>query len=494
MPDRSDGTIEQARLTVQLPPNVDLTGPTSLLRLPGRRRACCRRPAQQATFTVNGPLACRAGLEARIQWPHGLIAGAAGRLASLMTTSGDRCVTLALGLVISADRRGRRRCSGCWRWYRKRARPGHGPDRRLPERAAVGPARRARRHADGRESRRARRDRHDPGPGAQRSPAHRGDRRAGRRCSAASNADFQLHPVEPRRGVPARAAGAGRPVQRAGARSCSPTLKNQFYSKLPPIYKAMYKELVGSALFPRSPDSMRGGQPAPWRSSCSSWPASACSCGPPGLATARRLAAVPFAFGVPGILGFVLARRHAAQDGAGGAKHAARWRAFGRYLADLQRFGNVGQAAQRFGDYLPYAVALGVDKQYTHEFEQVEKSGQAPSLCRPTTGPAGWSGGDSGARGLSGSAGGDGRGGGGGFSGGVNAVNAGVTGSIMSMNAGLNIDDQHREQRPGQLAEQQQRRGRRRRRAEAAAAAARSRPRAAWHATCTSATDFRRAA
>ena len=61
-----------------------------------------------------------------------------------------------------------------------------------------------------------------------------------------------------------------------------------------------------------------------------------------------------------------------------GAEQAARWRAFARYMADLQRFGNVGEAAQRFGDYLPYAVALGVDQQYTRQFEGVQGTAQAP--------------------------------------------------------------------------------------------------------------------
>ena len=76
MPDRSDGTIEQARLTVQFPPSVDLSGPNILTNLYPATGGVMQAAGQQATVTVNGPLAAGQDFEARIQWPHGIIAGA----------------------------------------------------------------------------------------------------------------------------------------------------------------------------------------------------------------------------------------------------------------------------------------------------------------------------------------------------------------------------------------------------------------------------------
>ena len=53
---------------------------------------------QQATVTVNGPLAAGQDFEARIQWPHGIIAGAPAGWQVYDDQWRPR-VTLALGLI-----------------------------------------------------------------------------------------------------------------------------------------------------------------------------------------------------------------------------------------------------------------------------------------------------------------------------------------------------------------------------------------------------------
>ena len=223
-------------------------------------------------------------------------------------------------------------------------------------------------------------------------------------------------------------------------------LKNQFYTRLDGIYREMGDGLVQMGYFPATPDQMKG------RNRALALLFVALAIGSvfllPGI-NAALLFLAP-AFGLVGIVGLAMSGIMPRKTQMG-AEQAARWRAFARYMADLQRFGNVGEAAQRFGDYLPYAVALGVDQQYTRQFEGVQGTAQAPvPMFMPTYYvPWGWSPGY-GARGVGpmtgggpdfGGGGGPGPLGGGGmpdFSpGGINAMNRGITGAIEGLNTGL---------------------------------------------------------
>ncbi len=47
-----------------------------------------------------------------------------------------------------------------------------------------------------------------------------------------------------------------------------------------------------------------------------------------------------------------------------GSEAAARWKAFKAYLRDLERYGEIKTAQERWEEYLPYAIALGVAKPF----------------------------------------------------------------------------------------------------------------------------------
>ena len=47
-----------------------------------------------------------------------------------------------------------------------------------------------------------------------------------------------------------------------------------------------------------------------------------------------------------------------------GAEAAAKWRAFRRYLANLQRFDDLAAAKERWAEYLPYAIAMGLEQRF----------------------------------------------------------------------------------------------------------------------------------
>ncbi len=55
-----------------------------------------------------------------------------------------------------------------------------------------------------------------------------------------------------------------------------------------------------------------------------------------------------------------------------GAREAARWRAFRRYLQRLERYTNLHTAQVLFEQYLPYAVAMGVQKSWVRKFAAMQ--------------------------------------------------------------------------------------------------------------------------
>ena len=65
-----------------------------------------------------------------------------------------------------------------------------------------------------------------------------------------------------------------------------------------------------------------------------------------------------------------------------GAEAAAKWRAFRRYLDDIEKYEGVEEAKAIFERYLPYATAFGLDRTWVAKFASV----QAPTPSG-TSGP-----------------------------------------------------------------------------------------------------------
>jgi hypothetical protein len=64
-----------------------------------------------------------------------------------------------------------------------------------------------------------------------------------------------------------------------------------------------------------------------------------------------------------------------------GAEAAAKWLAFRRYLAEIERYDNVESAKSIFNSYLPYAVAFGLERSWVNKFASVDAP--APSWYGP---------------------------------------------------------------------------------------------------------------
>jgi uncharacterized membrane protein YgcG len=147
-------------------------------------------------------------------------------------------------------------------------------------------------------------------------------------------------------------------------------LKNTFYSKLPPIYDEMYRNLVALKYFPENPKGVR---------------------------TRNRvmgvllivLGVVLFFIGItvglllsplmmlPGVAVVIVGIGATVTAGAMprktdfGSEEAEKWRAFSRYLQQMQKYTNVQAASDKFQKYLPYAVALGIERQLITQFNSV---------------------------------------------------------------------------------------------------------------------------
>ena len=164
-------------------------------------------------------------------------------------------------------------------------------------------------------------------------------------------------------------------------------LKNEFYSSLPPIKSAMYREVGVTQVFPGKPRDCTRTQ-CRWRrwhnsAGCNSWLPLVRIRGDSQQSPDRSCNRIRHS----GPRAHIHGKRYAPEDGfrRGGIE---KWRAFRRYLENIQKYTGVAQAAAKFQQYLPYAVAMGVDQQYIRQFTNVPASA-APAMPIWYT-PIGW--------------------------------------------------------------------------------------------------------
>jgi hypothetical protein len=207
-------------------------------------------------------------------------------------------------------------------------------------------------------------------------------------------------------------------------------LKNSFYQDLSPIYAEMYRNLVAMKYFPEDPSTVRA------RNVGVGILLLVLGAGVvaaqifllEGITLFGMIPAVGLA--VTGLVRLAFAGSMPRKTDFG-SEQAQRWRAFRNYLQQMQQYTNVQAAADKYQQYLPYAVALGVDKELTRQFESV------PAAMPPYYIPVGWypypypvgtpAGGQS-MGGPGGMAGPGGPGGGGGFD---------LGGAMQSMSEGI---------------------------------------------------------
>lgn len=148
-------------------------------------------------------------------------------------------------------------------------------------------------------------------------------------------------------------------------------MKNTFYTAIPKLQSDLYDELVTEGFFSRNPNTTRnlwgalGGVllvvafgvfvlAMPFVESLSG-----------------ALMCLPFAVGLVGLVALMVAQAMPAKTRKG-AEEAAKWKAFEEYLRNLEKYQGLEEASSRFDDYLPYAVAFGLDRTWIRRFSQVD--------------------------------------------------------------------------------------------------------------------------
>lgn len=152
------------------------------------------------------------------------------------------------------------------------------------------------------------------------------------------------------------------------------SLKNQFITRLPLIRAQLYEEVVREGLFEEDPDEVRKRS----RVIGVAMLALAVPGFVIGLIVSELVAElVFFPFFVLGLLGVatLIAARSMPRRTRQGVVEAARWRAFGRGLAtsvDAERTADNGHDVRGLLErYLPFAIALGVEKDWVARFDRL---------------------------------------------------------------------------------------------------------------------------
>lgn len=142
-------------------------------------------------------------------------------------------------------------------------------------------------------------------------------------------------------------------------------LRNKFYEHIPGLNKELYAEVERQGYFTRSPDSTRnrwaiGGVIVMVLAGllfAGSWALTSLS---------PLIVCPPIALGVVGLAMSATSFAMPAKTEKG-AQEAARWKAFRRYLMDIDRYTGVEAAAQKFDEYMAYAVAFGIENQFVRQ-------------------------------------------------------------------------------------------------------------------------------
>lgn len=160
-------------------------------------------------------------------------------------------------------------------------------------------------------------------------------------------------------------------------------IRERFAQRQSKVKSALYDDLVKHGYFPRNPQHTR----AMYRGLGIGLLVASVVVGiivVGAIGEFAPLAILPFiAAGVVAIALIAVAGSMSRKTRAG-AEAAAKWLAFRRYLADIERYENVEAAKETFNRYLPYAVAFELERSWVRKFASV--NAPAPTWYGPYPG------------------------------------------------------------------------------------------------------------
>ncbi len=147
-------------------------------------------------------------------------------------------------------------------------------------------------------------------------------------------------------------------------------LKDKFYTAIPQIRKGLYKQTVENQFFRTDPDTVRG------RFAGLGIGLLVLAGGIGFLAisalseTAQGIICPFVGIGVAAVALIIVGQAMPVKTRKG-SEEAAKWRAFKRYLKDIERYTQLEEATDQFDRYLPYAIAFGVERSWINKFATV---------------------------------------------------------------------------------------------------------------------------
>lgn len=148
-------------------------------------------------------------------------------------------------------------------------------------------------------------------------------------------------------------------------------MRNTFYTAIPQLQGDLYEELVSEGLFATNPSTTR----SKWAAIGGLLLIGAVVAGFVLLGALESVSAallcLPLSIGLVGFITLTIGQAMPAKTYKG-AEEAAKWRAFEEYLRNLEKYQGLEEATAHFDDFLPYAVAFGLDRSWIQRFKQVE--------------------------------------------------------------------------------------------------------------------------
>ncbi|NDJ53990.1 MAG: DUF2207 domain-containing protein [Chloroflexi bacterium] len=156
-------------------------------------------------------------------------------------------------------------------------------------------------------------------------------------------------------------------------------LRERFYSHIPGIEKALYKEVVKEGYFEESPEKVRQRYTALGVAGASiSGAIFFCGLFLGGDLSLEIVDSLGIAVLCPLIAVFLVSVALWISGGVmpaktrKGAEEAAKWKAFKRYLENIDRLKDLNDVNEQFDEYLPYAIAFGLERGWIRKFSRIE--------------------------------------------------------------------------------------------------------------------------
>lgn len=161
-------------------------------------------------------------------------------------------------------------------------------------------------------------------------------------------------------------------------------IKNRFYTKIPGLKRALYQELQSQGLYNHNPEAVRNSYTSMGWLIVVLGALSAClfffvAAGLSGLALC-----LPVGFVISGIAVLIIAPKMPLRTRKG-AEMKMRVDAFKRYLQNIEKYENLKEATDKFDKFLPWAIALGLDKNFIAKYTAA--NAPVPDWYQPYPGP-----------------------------------------------------------------------------------------------------------